>query len=160
MTSNIQTYSPEDVSLIIGTSYKLEDWDSITLQVNEPAFRLVKGINNKNTRVKVSDYSATITVSLLQTSPSNYVLSEINRNDMLHGTGRLDVLLKDTGGQTQFSSFEAYIEGLPVKKYGMDIELVDWTIICQSIDNWGVGGNLSLSENVLSQISRKITNLF
>ena len=160
MNTIVQTYSPEDVVFTI-CDYKIQDWDEIRITPSEPSFKRIKGINGKGTRVRcTSKNSATIDFSILQTSEANNVLTEIHRQDMMYGTGRLEVSIKDLSGQTHITSFEAYLESAPILTFKDSVELIEWTLICESLESMNTGGNASLTEVVLKKISEKIKNIF
>ena len=93
----VTTYSPQDVKLVIG-GYTIVGWDSITISRLQETFKVIRGIRGKHTRASSGDTSATLTVSLVQTSPSNSFLTEIHRLDEERGTGRLELTLKDNSG--------------------------------------------------------------
>lgn len=136
----VLTYNPEDVYLSIG-GYNCAGWDEISIERATPAYKLIKGIRGKHTRIKDEDTSALVTISLMQVSPTNDVLSELHTQDIIETTGRLDLLLIDKSGNSKFGSSEAYITGYPKRTFKDSIEYVVWTIQCQTTDNYIVGGN-------------------
>lgn len=138
--NSVLTYSPKKVIFVIG-GYQVTGWESITIGRSTNAFIPIRGIRGKNTRVRNTDSSATITIPLLQTSLSNDVLSDIHTQDIALGTGRIELTLKDTGGNSIFSSNEAYILGFPAISYSGGIEYREWKIYCQSTSNYEIGGN-------------------
>lgn len=140
MNFEVFTYNPGDVILTVG-SYQAQGWDEISIERPVKAFRLVQGIRGKHVRIYDSNTTATLTVSLMQVSPTNDVFSEIHRLDLLEGTGRIELTLSDKSGNSTFSSEEAFIESYPKKVFKDNIEFVVWTIICQSTDDFLVGGN-------------------
>lgn len=152
---DVYTYSPEEVTFSLGDRI-LEDWDSISVTAMEPTFKLVKGINNKHTRVQTSGLSVEVKLAVLQTSQTNWILSEIHRIDIIDGSGRLEIFMKDLSGQSYFSSIEAFIAGQPDQLFSGNLELVEWTIVCQSIQEWSIGGNASPSESTLKQFINSV----
>ena len=100
------TYSPKQVIFSVG-GYTLTGWQSIGVTRSVQGFTPIRGIRGKNTRVQNTDTSATITISILQTSMSNDTLSRIHALDLERGTGRLDILLKDKSGTGVYGSSEA-----------------------------------------------------
>jgi len=152
---DVYTYNPSQVEFQI-SGYKVIGWDAITIKRNSPSFRLVKGINGKHTRTQDYDTSAVITVGIMQTSPSNEVMSYVHEQDIANGTGRLQILLKDLGGESVFSSQEAFIDNYPEKRFTDGIVFNNWTFICQSTDDYTVGGNARPSENVVSDVLRRL----
>ena len=146
----VLTYNPADVILIVG-GYQCTGWDEISIERSTPTYRLVKGIRGKHTRVRDKDTSAMLTVSLMQVSPTNDVLSEIHAQDNLYGTGRIELSLADKSGNSKFGSSEAYITGYPKRSFKDQIEFVVWTIQCQSTDDYWVGGNNQPNTELINQ---------
>lgn len=160
---SVKTYNPSDVICDIG-GYQLTGWDAIVISRGGPSFVTVKGIRGKHTRVANKDTSATITISLIQTSPSNDVLSRIHELDIQNGTGRMMIMLKDNSGRSVFSSNEAYIVGYPEATFSGDFEMRMWTIFCQTTQSYTIGGNTrpetTLIDGLLSRASSIIGNIF
>lgn len=160
---SVNTYSPGDVVLSFG-GYKVVGWDQISTNRTSNVFLQQKGIRGKHTRVPSQDTSALITVSLIQTSPSNDVFSEVLSQDELNGTGRLEVILKDQSGRSIFQSNEAYIVGFPETKYSGGFEYRVWSIMCQRTSTYTVGGNTrpetSLVDSILGGIAGVAGNIF
>lgn len=138
--SSLFTYSPSEVTLVVG-GYTITGWEKISISKNAPAFIPIRGIRGKNTRVRNTDTSVTLSVPLLQTSMGNDVFSRIHALDIERGTGRLEITLKDASGTGVFSSSEAYITDYPVVAYSGNFEYRVWTIFAQSTNTYNVGGN-------------------
>lgn len=146
-------YSPKEVQLTFG-GYTIEGWQTITIARSTDAFKPIRGIRGKHTRVRNADTSCTITIPILQTSTSNDVLSKIHELDIVNGTGRIELTLKDIKGTSVFSTNEAYIVGYPEVVYSGEFEFRAWKIFCQSTQTYTVGGNAQL-ENIFSGIFNK-----
>lgn len=147
--ATVNTYNPSDVYLIIA-GHICTGWNEISVERTTPSFRFVKGIRGKNTRVQDLDSSAVINITLLQTAQTNDILSEIHRQDIEEGTGRIELSLVDRSGTSSFSSIEAYIVNYPNKSFKDDFEPVTWTIQCQSTDDYIVGGNTTPETSVVA----------
>lgn len=160
---SVNTYSAKDVILSIG-GYKIAGWENISISRSVQGFVTVRGIRGKHTRVPTNDSSATIVVSLIQTSPSNDVLTAIHSLDLTNGTGRIALTLKDFSGRSVFNSNEAYILGFPETVFADDFEYRSWSIFCQTTDTFEVGGNTKpetvLADALVSGISGVIGNIF
>lgn len=152
---DVYTYDPSQVEFQV-SGYKVIGWDTITIKRNSPSFRLIKGINGKHTRVQDYDTGATITVGIMQTSPSNEVMSYVHSQDIIEGTGRLQILLKDLGGESVFSSQEAFIDTFPETRFTDNIPFNTWTFVCQSTEDYIVGGNARPSENMVADVLRRL----
>ena len=155
----VATYSPSDVVLSIG-GYTLTGWQNITIARRSQGFVTIPGIRGVHTRVPTNDTSATINIPLLQTSPSNDVLSEIHSQDLLYGTGRISLTLKDMSGNSVFSSNEAYITGYPQSVFSGGFEYRPWGIFCQVTDSYTVGGNTRPSTSLLDSAMNAIGSFF
>ena len=159
----VNTYSPKDVILTIG-GYQLTGWQSINISRTVKGFTVVRGIRGKNTRVPNVDTSATITISLLQTSQGNDVLSYIHELDLTEGTARIALMLKDNSGRSVFSSNEAYITGYPTATFSGQFEYRNWELFAQSTATYVVAGNAkpqtNLFDKALSEAGNFIDNIF
>lgn len=159
----VNTYSPKDVILTIG-GYQIAGWDNISIRRRSPGFTTVAGIRGKHTRVPSNDSSANITLSLVQTSPSNDVLSQIHTLDLLDGTGRIALTLKDLSGRSVFDSNEAYILDYPEVLFSGGIEYRSWSLFCQTTNTYSVGGNTkpdtTLVDGLISGIGAAIGSVF
>lgn len=159
----VNTYSPKDVLFEIG-GYQLTGWQSITVNRTVKGFTVIRGIRGKNTRVKNVDTSATITISLIQSSQGNDFLSYIHDLDLDEGTARIALTLKDKSGRSVFSSNEAYITGYPTATFSGQFEYRNWELFCQTTGTYTVGGNAKpasdLLDRGLSEIGKFIDNIF
>lgn len=159
----VQTYSPKDVILTIG-GYQLTGWQSVIIGRSVKGFAVIRGIRGKNTRVPNVDTSATITISLLQTTQGNDVLSRIHELDLVEGTARIALMLKDRSGHSVFSSDEAFITGYPTATFSGQFEYRNWEIFCQTTKSYVVGGNArpatDLLDGAVSEIGNFIDNVF
>jgi len=155
----VNTYSPDDIVLII-SGYKVSGWDRITITRNNPGFTPFKGIRGKDSRDKNESTAATLSLSVLSTCPVNSVLSAVHKQDLIYGTGRLIITLKDNSGMSLFGSNEAYILAYPTAGFGADSEYRVWNIQCQTTTEWTVGGNTRPTTKLLDNITNYITDLF
>lgn len=154
---SIATYTPGNITLTIA-GHVVEGWDSITVKRNSASFRHIPGIRGSNTRVRIKDSSATLTVEVAQTSNTNTIFSQIHQLDISQGTGRLELMLRDPDGDYVFQSNTGYIEGYPESGFSGDIQTRTWTINCQASSLF-VGGNaeqgfdlLGAAKNALSEL--------
>ena len=148
--SKVFTHSPKEVQLTFG-GYTVTGWQSITITRSVDAFKPIRGIRGKHTRVRNADTSCTITIPLLQTSMSNDVFARIHDLDITHGTGRIELTIKDLKGTSVFSSAEAYVLGYPEVVYSEEFEYRQWRMFCQSTGSYTVGGNAQV-KNIFSGI--------
>ena len=159
----VNTYSAKDVILTIG-GYQITGWQTITISRSVKGFTVIRGIRGKNTRVPNRDTSATISMSILQTSQANDVLSYIHELDLEEGTARIALMLKDRSGRSVFSSNEAFITGYPVTTFSGQFEYRSWEIFCQSTATYTVAGNArpatDLLDGALANLGDFVDNIF
>jgi len=155
----VNTYSPSDVILTVG-GYQLTGWQSISISRTVKGFTVIRGIRGKNTRVPNVDTSATITISLLQTSQGNDVLSYIHELDLEEGTARIALMLKDSSGRSVFSSNEAYITGYPTVTFSGQFEYRNWEFFAQSTNTYTVAGNAKPSTNIFDRAISEAGSFF
>ena len=141
MTFIVATYDPSQVELIVA-SHKVEGWSSITVTKDTPSFTKVQGIRGKNTRTRNKNSGCSIQVNLIQTSYSNNVFSEIVKQDRLSGKGRIEMLLKDLGGDSLLQSKEAYLVDYSPMGFSAEIGNRVWLIDCLSTFEYRAGGNV------------------
>ncbi len=153
---DVFTYRPGEVTLSV-CGYVVEGWQNISVALHTSAFKQVRGIRGKNTRVRMKDTSGHIRITLNQTSITNNVFSELVQLDSKTGTARLEVVLKDNSGSSLFSSVNAYIEGFSDGNFSASQGERSWTILCDSIDSYFVGGNAEQGVDFASILSRLTT---
>ena len=155
--SKVFTYSPEKVTITFG-GYTVTGWQSISIARSVDAFKPIRGIRGKHTRVRNADTSCMITIPLLQTSMSNDVFSRVHELDLQNGTGRISLTVSDLKGTSVFSSVEAYIIGYPEVAYSGEFEYRQWRIFCQTTGSYTIGGNAQVN-NIFSGIFQAASGL-
>lgn len=151
------TYSPEEIDLIIA-GYKVVGWNSIAVSRTTDSFTMVRGIRGKNTRTRSKDSSAVIFIDVQRTSPVNTAFSEVLRQDIMYGTGRLEVMIKDNLGQTLLTSNEAFIDKYPDDAFTVELNNRRWSISCLTTTEWKLGGNESAQESLFNNLTNSITS--
>lgn len=132
----VKTYSPADVHMTFG-GVVVSGWEQIRIMYAQPFFKIVKGIRNKNTRVRDRNSAATIELVLSQTSDINYILDAIAEQDRHYGTGRIELMIKDRNGTEVFYSSEGFVEGPADRGYEADLGTRTWRIQCLSSGKFG-----------------------
>lgn len=141
MASNILTYSPADVKLIL-CGYILTGISSVTLQwKGAKPFRVIRGIRGKHTRVASPDLYATVVVEVLQTSITNDIFTSILSQDRLNQSARLEFTVNDTSGTTSYQSTECFIGAYPDISLTGDLQTYKWEIECLNFLAGQIGGN-------------------
>lgn len=138
-----KTYDPANVQIICGgvPISGFADGTFLDLAFDEDQFSKTVGADGEVSRAKSNNNTATVTISLMQTSESNDVLSAFANADRLNGGGSFPFLVKEIGsGTTLAFSQSAWIKKFADVTYSKDTEAREWTIDTGQLDVL-VGGN-------------------
>ena len=125
----VLTFVPSNVVLLLA-GYQIQGWDSIKISENTPTFKQIRGIRGKNTRTRIIDSSATITITTPQTELINEVLDMCLQADRATGNVRLDITLREITGTSFFNTTTGYVLGRPELSYSKGIAMNTWTLSC------------------------------
>lgn len=133
--AGVRTYSPKDISIIIGgaTMSGYAEDSFCTIERSADAFTKVVGADGEVTRTASADKTGTITVTLLQTSPSNDVLSALQLADEVSLVGKFPLLIKDSFGTSLYEASTAWIMKVADSEFGADSGSREWTIECSDL---------------------------
>lgn len=148
----VRTYAPAEVNLSIALVHQVTGYaadSAISLQKETDVFGKAKGAHGHVGRIHSPDMTHILQVTLAQTSPSNVVLNALYSVDDASRLGMFPIFLKDSSGQSVFTSPTCWIETLPEVTYSNGIENRTWTIACANTV-FGVAGN-SREERILEQ---------
>ena len=141
-TSAIRVFDPKDVTITWGThliSGFAEEKVSISYQ--DDAFDLAIGCDGEASRVRKNNNSATITVTLQQTSPSNDFLSLMALADRVSSLGVLPFTLIDYSGNTKCFAPSAYLTKTPDMSLSNTNQTIQWVFITDNL-GWHIGSNM------------------
>ena len=101
---------------------------------------------NHAARVLRRNKAGTLTLSLMQTSESNDILTRIGILDEdAHSNKYLfSILIKDTSGRTVMSASQAFLGNDPAASFSDGVETYDWTITVARLEKH-IGGNSKFS---------------
>jgi len=142
------TYAPNDVSVVITKDSLVHivggfSEDSIvSITQNSARFEKYTGADNTSTRIYKADTSASVTLSLQQTSVSNDFLSQLHLNDLetKDSTGYFQLTIKDNSGRTLVNTSSAFIAILPDINYSNGMEIREWGLDMFDTNTY-IGGN-------------------
>lgn len=126
----LRTYDPSNVSMFFGV-IEMQGFAqdaAITVEHDEDDWSLVVGVDGEGTRSKTSNGSGTITVSLMQSSVTNDLLSAartLDRNTP-GGAGGQPLLVKDNSGTTVFSAESCWIQKAPSAELNREASTREW----------------------------------
>jgi hypothetical protein len=132
MAHAFDQYDPEDYSVVFN-GVPIEGFaedDCIDIDFDSEGFCDQVGADGRVVRYRSSDQRATITFSLMATSPSNKLLSAMYNADIKapNGMGVGPILIRDTRGVTVFSGTQAWIQKMPKSTLGQKLGNREWKI--------------------------------
>lgn len=144
----LATFAPNEVTVVItqestGIAHIVSGYseDSIVnIEWTSPRYALYTGADNTGTRVFNASNSATLTLSLQQTSASNDVFSRLFENDGRNSEGLFTIQVKDSSGRSVYFSDDAYIGVRPDAAFANSMMTRDWVIQAFNLDGYA-GGN-------------------
>jgi hypothetical protein len=141
----MHTYSPDKVNAQLGP-VRMAGFGPdtmIEIEFEADAYSKTVGADGEVARTKSSNQSGEIRVTLLQTSPTNALLSALFKRDQQNSTGVETFGLIDAFGRTVFTASKAWIKKQPVISYANEVEVREWTIDFAKGDLF-VGGALDI----------------
>lgn len=138
-----KTYNPKKVAIICGgfEMRGLADGTFVTVALNEDQWSLQMGTDGEGTRSKSNNYSAQVTVSLMQSSDSNQVLQAFWNSDRLSDGGVFPLLIKDNSGRSLYAAEQAWIKKQPDAELSREASAREWVIETDNLVPFE-GGNL------------------
>lgn len=125
-----KTYDPAQISIILGghiaTGYA--DGTFVKLSRNADAWSTKSGADGETARAKSNDKTGVLELTIMQTSPTNDVLSGFAIADELKNAGTFPVLVRDANGNTIATSEQGWIKKIPDVEYGKEIAERAWMI--------------------------------
>ena len=133
----VKTFDPTTVSMFYGP-IEMQGYAqdaAISCEHDEDDWSLVTGVDGEGTRSKTSQASATITVSLMQSSAVNLLLSASRELDINTdgGLGGFPLLIKDGSGTTVLAAETAWIQKAPTAELGREATTREWVFRTDSL---------------------------
>lgn len=135
-------YIPEKVQLIVGGAIisGYVDGTFINVERANDTFSMRAGADGEVSRAKRGDKTGTVTITLLDTSNSNPILSAFHNLDEETGNGIIPILIKDDSGTTLIESAESWVRKPAVVELSNENTAREWMIDC-AVLNILVGSN-------------------
>lgn len=117
------------------------DGSFISAERNEDSFSLQVGAGGEFTRTRNRNESGRVTLTLLQTSPSNDILSAFLKLDEMGGLGKGPLSIKDLRGNTVVFAETAWLTRPASVEYGTEGSSREWVFETGRLE-MNVGGAL------------------
>jgi len=112
----------------------------IVVTRDEDAFTLTVGSSGEPVRSKSNNKSGTMTITLLQSSDSNAILSGLAELDELSGGGQGPFLVKDNSGGSLAVAESAWVQKKPAAEYAAESGNREWVFRTGNLSHF-IGGN-------------------
>lgn len=133
-------YSPKNVIVIFKgiTLTEFDEDDFVETKRNEDGISLTVGADGAAVFNENMNFSGMVTIKLLNSSPSNPLLSAlVKARERFPGTqpDKGELMIKDLGGTMLVHSAEARILKTPDLKRGKTIGALQWEFVCAKLDS-------------------------
>lgn len=131
----LRQFDPKNFEMILA-GYPLEgyDLDFFSIQTDFDRYSLVQGIDGDAARVRNKLRSGTITIRLMQSSPSNNFLSYVSILDELSGVGVLPFVAKERGsGGTTIIAPSCFLTKIPDPSFSVNHQAREWRLRSDNI---------------------------
>lgn len=129
--SNPATYDPSQVLITLGghLATGFAEDRMVTIEKDENDYDDIVGVEGEVTRSKNNNEAAIVTLYLMQSSPSNEVLSGFRAADKASpGSGVFPFGVKDGNGTSLHTAESAWVQKGPTSEYGKKPGPREWKI--------------------------------
>lgn len=128
-------WNPADVSVVVAGNI-IGGWGDdtfVTVERSEDAFSLKVGIDGIGARAKNNNRSGTVSLTLMNTSKSNDVLSALAAADELSGQAAFPIMVRDANGTMLATALTAWITKIPTVEFGKEVGNRTWQFTTDSL---------------------------
>lgn len=148
--ASFQAYDPAQVIITVGARSLsgFADGTFVRIARDTDSFTKYVGSDGVVARTKTNNFSGSITVTLMQTSPDNNYLSALlsdAENSTSAGAGVFNVQVVDKTGSSIFSSSNAWIRKPPDVDYSREFSTREWTIDVDKLEMFSGGNQLNIN---------------
>ena len=134
----LRTYDSRKVLVSLGSHSAREfaDGSFITIEAHGDGVTKKVGADGEVIRSIDPDHTATITLNVLQQSPTVPFCQDMYQRDQIDGSGVFPVLIKDLKGGLIFSAKDAWVQTVPTREFAIESTNREITIDCGDVE-WG-----------------------
>ena len=123
----MKTYSPEEGSMIVDGNI-IEGWNKIKAAMDEDGATFEPSTSGGGTRTINSNRAGKFTITCQQTSQSNGVLSDLEKDKTVFGCS-----FRDNSGNDVHESEAGYVVKKAESEYGKEVGEREWIIQCEAL---------------------------
>jgi hypothetical protein len=138
----MRTYSPDQIAVNFG-GIRFSGFASgtfVEVERDEDAFTPVIGADGFSTRTQSKNRGATITVTLMASSPTNDLLMGVAIADEMSRTGVREFSLEELNGGTRMTAARTWIQKRPKIEFGKELTDRTWVFRTDAAADYFVGG--------------------
>lgn len=143
--TKLKVYDPSEVLVQFGaiTVEGYADGTFVVIEDDEDAYSMQVGTDGEAVRSKSNNRGATITITLLQSSSSNDLLSAQHNLDRLSsgGKGIAPLLIKDNNGLAIYTAETAWIQKRPSAEFAREATSREWVLRTNNLIPIDAGNN-------------------
>lgn len=147
MALQTYSYSPDKIVVLVNgiplTGYG--EGDAIEIAPMSDLSTSKVGIDGDVTRSMSTDRRCRLTVRLMQSSPSNDMLSALVGVDQITGGRMFPVTVMDLLGRTLVVAAQSWIATRPTVTFGREATEREWTFETGSLSEWFAGGSNAIA---------------
>lgn len=132
MSQQMKPYDPKAVFITLGAILVegYADGTFVKITSDEPAYSLKVGADGESVRTRTNNNAATIELTLMQSSLTNTLLSQLHNIDrnLPGGTGAVPFLCKDALGASLYAAEQCWVEKRPDAEFGLEASTRTWTL--------------------------------
>lgn len=131
--SGLKTYSADEVVVVVGgipVTEGLGPDTFLSIEYDEDHWSLSVGSAGEGSRAKNNNYSATITITLQQTSDVNTLLTQAYLADTrgVPGGATVPFLCTEVLGDSRYAAQQCWIQKPPTAEYGREVTTREWVL--------------------------------
>lgn len=112
----------------------------VSIEWDSDAYGDTVGVDGEVARHRINDDRATVTITVMATSPSNAALDALHKADKANPNGTVaPLLIKDNVGDDLHAAQEAWILREPAAEYGQEAGEREWRIRCAKLVSASLG---------------------
>lgn len=126
-----KSFDANQLSVVFGVSpiVGFAKDNALTIETENAQWGQTVDLRGNVSRYRINNNVSKITLSLVQSSSSNSLLSNYVELDNQSGAGTFPIIIKDSNSTTLFTSQSAYVLQVPSNEYGEEEKNREWVIM-------------------------------
>lgn len=149
MSHRLKEYDPKDVIITwsgVPLNAGIADGTFLKVKRNVPAWKLVKGGDGEGARVRTSNHSGTLEVTMRNGSEIHQILAALAVTDLITGVIVAPLLVLDFSGRTLHAASRAFIQDFPEDLFATTEENRTWVFEADDLFMFP-GGSRDISQS-------------